>query len=265
MPPSRVRIPCHFRWVRFPSRLAAAIALGMLLAPAPRCRAQAASSSSVPDAPQPQAKITKTGRDNTVFTVHVGPGYPAQGDKWDTIIDPGERAQPLRGVDKLLYAGHEQIQPIIFAPALLSAFWGQLTDANPHYGVDAGGFGERFGSAMLRQATDRLTGDGIFAAAFHQDPRYYREGNGTYVHRGLRAVRQTFLRRNDNGVEQVNASGILGHAAGNYLAMTYYPNASSGVGVATSGFATSVAADMGSKLLLEFGPDVLHRIFRRNQ
>ena len=119
--------------------------------------------------------------------------------------------------------------------------------------------------ALLRQATDRLTGDGIFAAVFHQDPRYYREGNGTYVHRGLRAVRQTFLRRNDDGGERVNASGILGHAAGNYLAMTYYPNASSGVGVATSGFATSVAADMGSKLLLEFGPDVLHRIFRHNQ
>jgi hypothetical protein len=236
-------------------------------------------AESVPDAPQPQ--VTKSGksasgksaaaqaggqgRDNTVFTVHVGPGYPAQADKWDTIIDPGERASHLSATDKLLYAGHEQIQPVIFAPALLSAGWGQLTDANPHYGVDAGGFGERFGSAMLRQASDRLTGDGLFAAAFHQDPRYYREASGPYVHRGLRAVRQTFLRRNDEGVERVNFSGILGHAAGNYLAMTYYPHVSATAGVATSGFATSVAADMGSKLLLEFGPDVLHRIFRRNQ
>jgi hypothetical protein len=256
------------------SRLILPAALVLLLALAPICRAEnSSSSSSLPDAPQPQVDKsgkrvtgqTNTGRDNVVFTVHVGPGYPAQADKWDTIIDPGERAQHLSAVDKLLYAGHEQIQPVVFAPALLSAFWGQLTDANPHYGVDAGGFGERFGSAMLRQATDRISGDGIFAAAFHQDPRYYREGDGSYVHRGLLAVRQTFLRRNDDGAEQVNVSGILGHAAGNYLAMTYYPHVSATVGVASSGFATSVAADMGSKLILEFGPDLLHMVFRRNQ
>jgi hypothetical protein len=249
---------------------AASIALVLFLASATLCRAE-----SLPDSPRsPQvAKSGKTasaqtssqGRDNTVFGVHVGPGYPAEADKWDTIINPGASVRHLSATDKLLYAGHEQIQPIVFAPALLSAGWGQLTDANPHYGVDAGGFGERFGSAMLRQASDRLTGDGLFAAAFHQDPRYYREARGPYVHRGLRAVRQTFLRRNDNGVERVNFSGILGHAAGNYLAMTYYPHVSATAGVATSGFATSVAADMGSKLLLEFGPDVLHRVFRRNQ
>jgi hypothetical protein len=263
---TRFAVPSRcFDESRLTVHLAIMLAFAALLTLAPRCQAQGGASSSLPNAPQPQAKISKTGRDNTVFTVHVGPGYPAQADKWDTIIDPGERAQHLSATDKLLYAGHEQLQPVVFAPALLSAGWGQLTDANPHYGVDAGGFGERFGSAMLRQATDRISGDGIFAAAFHQDPRYYREGDGTYVHRGLLAVRQTFLRRNDEGAEQVNVSGILGHAAGNYLAMTYYPHVSATVGIASSGFATSVAADMGSKLILEFGPDLLHLVFRRNQ
>jgi hypothetical protein len=264
--PSRRRLGGAFRLI-FPA------AFMLLLMFAPTVRAETdSSSSSLPDAPQPQVDKsgrripqTSTGRDNTVFTVHVGPAYPALADKWDTIIDPGESAQHLSATDKLLYAGHEQLEPVIFAPALTSALWGQLTDANPHYGVDAGGFGERFGSAMLRQATDRLTGDGLFAAALHQDPRYYREGDGSYVHRGLLAVRQTFLRRNDDGDEQVNASGILGHAASNYLAMTYYPHVSATVGVATAGFGTSIAADMGSKLILEFGPDLLYQIFRRNR
>ena len=112
------------------SRLILPAALVLLLALAPICRAEnSSSSSSLPDAPQPQVNKsgkrvtgqTNTGRDNVVFTVHVGPGYPAQADKWDTIIDPGERAQHLSAVDKLLYAGHEQIQPVVFAPALLSA------------------------------------------------------------------------------------------------------------------------------------------------
>jgi hypothetical protein len=239
------------------------------------CRANDAASS-LPDAPQPQAskssaatpqspQMTGPGRDNIVFGVHVGPAYPIRpDDKWDTYIHAGQHAEPLSATDKLIYAAHEQVLPVVLVPALLSAGWGQLTDANPHAGVDAGGFGDRFGYAMLRQATDRLTGDGIFAAAFHQDPRFYRETHGPLVHRGLRAVRQTWMRRNDEGVDRVNASGILGHAAANFLAIAYYPHISANTTVAAEGFGTSLAADMGSKLIVEFGPDILRLAFRRN-
>ena len=253
-----------------------AVAAAALLMFAPFCHADAvASSSSLPDAPQPQAKsqrknvpLVGEGRDNVVFNIHVGPAYPIKpDDKWDVIVNGGQQAEPLSRTDLLLYAAHEQVVPVVLVPGLLSAGWGQLVDANPHVGTDAGGFGERLGYAMLRQASDRLTGDGLFAAALDQDPRFYRETNGPIVHRGLRAVRQTFMRRDSNGDggEQVNTSGILGHALGNYLAMAYYPDDSSGAGIATSGFATSVAADMGSKLIQEFGPDLLRLAFRRNQ
>jgi hypothetical protein len=248
----------------------------MLLALAPSSRAEAGWSSSLPEAPTPQASAstpqsgqqTGPGRVNKVFNVYVGPAYPIKlDDKWDTLVNAGQHPELLSPTDTLIYAAHEQVLPIVLVPALLSAGWGQLTDANPHYGVDAGGFGQRFGAAMLRQASDRLTGDGLFAATFHQDPRFYRETNGPIVHRGLRAVRQTFMRYNGNGDGdmRVNASGILGHAVGNYLAMAYYPDSSSGAGVATSGFATSIAGDMGSKLIQEFGPDLLRLVFRRNQ
>jgi hypothetical protein len=46
--------------------------------------------------------------------------------------------------------------------------------------------------------------------------------------------------------------------------MTYYPDARAGAGVATRGFATAVAGDMGTKLIQEFGPDLLRLTFRRN-
>jgi hypothetical protein len=278
---------------RFPlshvaSRIVIPIALLLLLALAPYCRAET-SSSSLPNAPQPQtqsqtqrqagktsetapqtAQMTGAGRDNVVFGVHVGPAYPVRpDDKWDTYIHAGQHPEPLSATDKLIYAAHEQVLPIVLVPALLSAGWGQLTDANPHAGIDAGGFGERLGYAALRQATDRLTGDGLLAAVFRQDPRFYRETHGPIVHRGLRAVRQTWMRRNDEdvdeGVDRINASGILGHAAANFLAMAYYPHASTGASVAAEGFGTSLAGDMGIKLIQEFGPDILRLAFRRNQ
>lgn len=185
-----------------------AVAAAALLMFAPFCHADAvASSSSLPDAPQPQAKsqrknvpLVGEGRDNVVFNIHVGPAYPIKpDDKWDVIVNGGQQAEPLSRTDLLLYAAHEQVVPVVLVPGLLSAGWGQLVDANPHVGTDAGGFGERLGYAMLRQASDRLTGDGLFAAALDQDPRFYRETNGPIVHRGLRAVRQTFMRRDSNG------------------------------------------------------------------
>jgi hypothetical protein len=239
------------------------------------CYADSAASA-LPDAPQPSTdrahqkavpQTTSRGGIYTVFGVHVGPGYPANAGKYDLIINPGSRAYPLTAKDKVLFAAHEDIQPYTMAPALVSAGIGQITGGDPKFGTDAAGFGGRFGAGMLRGVTDRFSGDGWLAAVFHQDPRFYRigEGHATVVHRGLLATRQAFLRRNDDGEERINASGILGHAVANCLALAYYPSVSQHASVAAKGFGIAVAGDAGSKLFLEFGPDVLRLAFRRNR
>jgi hypothetical protein len=213
---------------RFTSLLVSAVFMCALSVP---CHADDAASE-LPNAPQPNpdranekaaAPTAGRGRDNIVFGVHVGPTYPLEAGKWDIIINPGERPQPLTARDKLLFAAHEDIQPYTLAPALVSAGIGQITGGDPKFGTDAGGFGGRFGAGMLRGATDRLSGDGWLAALFNQDPRFYREGegNGSIVHRGLGAARQAIVRRNDDGQERINASGILGHAVTTFVALPY--------------------------------------------
>jgi hypothetical protein len=269
---SRMGIPRSRLLSRVPPLLVSAVFMCALSLP---CHADDAASG-LPNAPQPNTdrahdkaatQTTSRGRDNTVFGVHVGPGYPLEAGKWDIIINPGEQPQPLSAKDKVLFAAHETVQPYVLAPALVSAGFGQVRGADPKYGTDAGGFGDRFGAAMLRGANDRLTGDGLFAALFHQDPRFYREGQGndTILHRGLSAARQTLLRRNDDGQERINASGLLGHAVANFVALAYYPSVSQHATVALRGFGIAVAADAGSKQFLEFGPDLLGLVFRRNR
>jgi hypothetical protein len=248
-----------------------ALALCALFPLAPYSRADNShpdgSAEALPDAPQPQLadtfeRKTGPGKDNTFLALHVGPAYPLYATRKSTIIDQGQHAPPLTVTDKLRYAYHEQTRWAVLMPGLISSGYGHLVDADPHTGSDLGGFGERLGLTMVRQATDRVSGDGIFTALFHQDPRFYR-GHGPLVHRGLLAVKQTYVRLNDNGEERPSFSGLLGHAFGSFLAMTYYPHESATAAIAARGFATAVAGDMGSKLLLEFGPDTLRLAFRR--
>jgi hypothetical protein len=264
---------CHRSVARSISALARlALAVCALLALAPSCRADGPHADghegTLPDAPQPQTAVasaqkTGPGRDNTFLDLHVGPAYPLYANKQDTIINPGEHAPPLSATDKLLYAGHEQVRWAVILPGLISAGYGHAVDTDPHTGSDLGGFGDRLGLTVVRQATDRFSGDGIYTALFHQDPRFYRTGHGPLVHRGLLAVKQTFVRLNDSGEERPSFSGLLGHATGSFLAMTYYPHESATAPIAVRGFATAVGGDMGSKLLLEFGPDALRQAFRR--
>ena len=230
------------------------------------------AASGLPDAPQPSTDLanerpatqkTGPGRDNMFLNLHLGPAYPLYANNKDTIINPGQHAPPLSAPDKILYAVHEQTRWAVLMPGLISAGYGHAVNTDPKTGTDLGGFGDRLGLTMIRQATDRFSGDGLYTALFHQDPRFYRIGQGTLVHRGLLAVKQTYVRMNDEGQQRPSYSGLLGHATGSFLAMTYYPQQSATATIAARGFGTAVAGDMGSKLLIEFGPDVLRLALRR--
>ncbi|MGI8772859.1 MAG: hypothetical protein ACR2JE_15665 [Acidobacteriaceae bacterium] len=223
------------------------------------------SSQVTPDAPaKPNPKVKPSGG-----LLHVADwiahskGYPLETRKWTSVLNPGQEIHPLSASDKLYYAGRLQLSPVIFVPALFSSGYAQLADADPHYGSDGNGFGERFGAAMLRQASDRLTGNGVFPALFRQDPRYYRVAQGSIVHRGVYSALQVLVRRGDSGHEQGNWSGLLGHAFGNALILTYYPQVSAKGSVVATGMATSLAGDAGSKLIDEFLPDIYHLAFQR--
>ena len=55
------------------------------------------------------------------------------------MIDPGQRVTTLTAPRKLYYAGREQLAPIVFFSAIVSASYEHVADANPHYGSDGNG------------------------------------------------------------------------------------------------------------------------------
>jgi hypothetical protein len=203
-----------------------------------------------PQAQQPAQSFTPGARQ-----MAVAPLPPER--KYAESIEPGRQAQELSGPDKVIYSFTEIARPITLLPALYSASYEQLFNTDPKYGRDAGAFGEKFGASMLRSASVRVFADGIFPTAFHQDPRYYRIGQGNAFHRGPLSAKQALIRRGDNGNDQFNYSGIAGRAVAAALVTTYYPEPSVTGKVVGLTFVTSIATDAGGNLVLEFLPNLI--------
>ncbi|MGC2402458.1 MAG: hypothetical protein WA510_21870 [Acidobacteriaceae bacterium] len=209
------------------------------------------SGMELPDAPQTESPAK-------AFAQPAG-GTQLPARRYAQVIEPGQASQPFTVPEKIVFSFTEVARPITLIPALYSAGYEQLFLTDPKYGSDAGAYGEKIGAALLRSTTVRVFSDGIFAAAFHQDPRYYRIGEGSFVRRSLLSAEQAVVRRGDDGSNQFNYSGILGRAAAAALTTTYYPAPSVTGRVVGLTFATSIATDAGGNIVLEFLPNIVRR------
>jgi hypothetical protein len=170
---------------------------------------------------------------------------------------------PLTASDKLKLSFQEQFTPFALASTVFAAGWEQLVNSNPRYGTNSTAFAQRVGAAALRQTSQAVLSDGVFAAAFRQDPRYYRLAGGTLGQRILYAAGRTFRSRSDSGDPQVNYSLLFGHATAQALTLTYYPDRSQSGRVALTGFAWSLVGSMLGNQYHEFWPDILQAILQR--
>jgi hypothetical protein len=216
-----------------------------------------AMAALLPDAPQPSEQSPAQNFTPSTQQTAFSPLPPAR--RFAQVIEPGQTEYRFTAADKLVFSFTEVARPITLIPGLYSAGYEQLFNTDPKYGKDSGAFGEKLGAAMLRSASVRVFSDGILAGAFHQDPRYYRIAEGSFVRRSLLSMRQAVIRRGDDGSDQFNYSGIAGRAVAAALVTTYYPEPSVTARVVSLTFLTSIATDAGGNLVLEFFPTVARR------
>ncbi len=185
--------------------------------------------------------------------------------KWSGIVEPGETAPRLNTHDKLLLPFHETLRWTTPVTLLYSGWYGILRDNDPHFGINAAGFGERVGAAALRQESTRVFGDGLLPILLHEDPRYYRKAFGSYSSRGTYAISRIVVGKHDNGSEGFNYSKILGRGISAALTQTYYPDSSIAPNVVFKSWGISVSQLAGIELYNEFWPDVKRRLFHKSQ
>jgi hypothetical protein len=216
--------------------------------------AYAQQIDTLPDAPVADTAIRSSSQ-----------GEALVAHKYAKYIDSGQQVQPLRGKDKIIFSFAEQMQPWAFATQLLAAGWEQLLDANPRYGSDKAAFGERLGAVAIRQNSQAVFADGLLAAAFREDPRYYRMGTGKLGSRLLYAPSRVFMTRTDEGKSTANFSKLLGYAGASALSMAYYPDASAKWDEVWKDYGISLAGSAFGNIIHEFVPDLIQRVRHKNQ
>lgn len=136
------------------------------------------------------------------------------------------------------------------------------TDGFCGYGPGWAGYGKCFGSLELDANVSSFIGDFALTSLLHQDPRYFRLGQGSFGKRVWYAVSRVFVTYNDSGRTVFYTSALSGTAIAAGLSNLYYPRQDRGVSHSMS----RVAIDLGNTALYnaaaEFWPDI-HRKLRR--
>jgi hypothetical protein len=181
-------------------------------------------------------------------------------------VDYGKGFQPLTPKEKFKEWAQGAYDPLGLAAGAVEA--GTLeysaTDGFCGYGKGSAGYGECFGSLELDALDSSFIGDFVLPVVLHQDPRYFRLGQGSFGSRVEYAVSRVFVTYNDSGHTVFFTSALSGTVIAAGLSNLYYPAQDRTVGHTM----TRIAIDLGNtalyNLAAEFWPDFqrkLHHIF----
>lgn len=136
---------------------------------------------------------------------------------------------------------------------------GQLTNQNPALGQGLEGYANRCVRVYADQVIGNTLTEGVMPILLHEDPRYFRLGQGTFWHRVGYATSRVVITKTDSGAKRFNYSEFLGNFIAVGISNAYYPG-SRNSGANLNKFTVQVATDAFSNVLKEFWPDVKRKL-----
>jgi hypothetical protein len=142
----------------------------------------------------------------------------------------------------------------------------QAENSEPGYGQGAEGYGKRFGAAFADGTIENFLTGAILPSVLHQDPRFFQESDGTFLHRTGYAISRIFVTRTDSGHQQFNFSEIFGSAASAAISTySYHPSADRTLPNTASVWGTQVGYDTATYVVKEFWPDIRRKLSKKKQ
>lgn len=181
--------------------------------------------------------------------------------KYHRVVRPYEEAGPLTGFDKIKLSIISRATVGELVGTVWSAGWSQWRDSRPHYGQDGEAFEKRLGALAIKQTSQSFFTYGVYAAAFHDDPRYYVMGPTVkLVKRAIWSAERTIFTQKDDGSPAINWPKLAGIATSTALTTAYYPTVDHGFGNESKAFAMSLATSILNDELHEFGGDLFRLV-----
>jgi hypothetical protein len=222
------------------------------------CISVAAQSDAGSDKPLPSAP---TLGNTTPFSSDSSPIAPP------VVVEPvGPPAYtPLTSHQKFHIFVQQTYSVYTVANTAFDAGWAQMTDDWPAYGQGMEGYGKRYGALLANHEAGTFFENFLFPTLLHQDPRYFRKGDGhSLFARVPYAASRVLITQSDSGHSTFNASLLLGLLFVDGVTNAYYPRPERGLGNTMTRFGGSVLSSAETNLLREFMPDLM-RVFRRHE
>jgi hypothetical protein len=164
--------------------------------------------------------------------------------------------------EKWNYFLRETASPLTFGGGSFNALFSQMTHTDPQYGVNGVALAKRFGASLADIATENFFGDFVTASLLHEDPRYFRLGEGhRFWQRVGYAISRAVVIRKDSGGNQFNFDNLIGSAASSAFSNVYYPPPSRTGKAYLMHFGIDVADYGFVNLAPEFWPDFRRKVF----
>lgn len=185
----------------------------------------------------------------------VLPNYKTVGSRSNSIPS-------LTVKEKFNIALHDTTDPPIFGVAAIYAGIGQLSNQYPTWGQGLKGYSHRYGIWLADLAVANFTTEAIVPSLIHQDPRYFRKGEGSTLGRIGYAMTRVVVARNDNKKWGFNFSEIGGNAATAAIGFAYLPPTDRTKADYFNRWAFQVGSDSLTNILKEFYPDIKRKLFK---
>lgn len=181
---------------------------------------------------------------------------------YGTVEQPLGAWEPLTAGEKFTLAAHDSFDPYNW---VITGLYAAVYQRENEYafGQGAEGYAKRYGATFADAAFATYFSEAIFPALLHEDPRYFRLGEGTKWHRIGYALTRVLVTRTDADTWRFNNSEIEGNLLAAGLSNLYYPAVNRNAGETFEKFGVSVVSDAGFNVLKEFWPDMRHKVLHR--
>jgi hypothetical protein len=163
-------------------------------------------------------------------------------------------APPLQPKQKFELSFRSVIDPVSFLTTAGVAGAEQYKNVFPGFGGGMAGYGKRYGAAFANHASATLLERAVYPSLFHQDPRYFYKGNGSFGSRLMYAISATVVARGDDGRLKPDYSLVLGNFSAAAVSNLYYPASDRGGSLVIFNGLSGLGAEAVSNIIREFLP-----------